>query len=95
MTLLTDFASTMTRTATQPVSWSGETVGDSRPGVSAIASVEMGGLGIGLAGDLLTQPDGEFGAEDRGQVRLGGGVGEADGAVEAVVVGQGHRGQSR
>ena len=49
---------------------------------------QVGGIGVGLAGDLLGQPHGQFGAEHGVQPHLGGGMGEADGTVEPVVVGQ-------
>ena len=55
---------------------------------------QVGGVGVGLAGDLLGQTDGQLGAEHGVQSHLGGGVGEADGAVESVVVGQRQGGQS-
>lgn len=48
----------------------------------------MGGIGIGLAGDLLLQPHGQLSTEDGGQTHLGGGMGEPHRTVETVVIGQ-------
>ena len=48
--------------------------------------------GIGLTGRRTDRAvDGELGTEHRGQPHLPGGLGEADHAVEAVVVGEGQR----
>ena len=53
--------------------------------------VRFGHPGIGVAELGLGAPEGELGAEDGGQVQLAGRLGEADHAVEAVVIGERQR----
>ena len=50
---------------------------------------EVGALGVGEAVLGLGQAEGQLSAEDGGQADRGGGLGEADDAVHAVVVGDG------
>ncbi len=58
---------------------------------------QVGAVGVRHPGTGPRRPrpgDGELGAEDRGEPEGPGGLGEADHAVEAVVVGQGQCGQA-
>ena len=59
---------------------------------------QMGAVGIGHPGadpGHARPGDGELGPEDGGQAEGPGRLGEADHTVEAVVVGQGQRGQTQ